>query len=73
VGLGTDYSINEYYQVVAKVVGFTGSFKHDLSKPVGMKQKLIDDQKLKEFGWKYKTALNDGIRKTYEYYLGLGK
>jgi len=69
VGLGTDYSINEYYQVVAKVVGFTGSFKHDLSKPVGMKQKLIDDQKLKEFGWKYKTSLETGIQKTYEFYL----
>jgi len=69
VGLGTDYSINEYYQAVAKVVGFTGSFKHDLSKPVGMKQKLIDDQKLKEFGWAYKTSLEAGIKKSYEYYL----
>ncbi|MEY8215295.1 MAG: NAD-dependent epimerase/dehydratase family protein, partial [Colwellia sp.] len=69
VGLGTDYSINEYYQAVAKVVGFTGSFKHDLSKPVGMKQKLIDDQKLKEFDWAYKTSLEDGIQKTYDFYL----
>jgi len=69
VGLGTDYSINEYYQAVAKVVGFIGSFKHDLSKPVGMKQKLIDEQKLKEFGWAYKTSLDAGIKKSYEYYL----
>jgi len=69
VGLGVDYTINEYYRVVADVVGFTGSFKHDLSKPVGMKQKLIDDKKLKEFGWNYKTALDAGIQKTYEFYL----
>jgi GDP-L-fucose synthase len=69
VGLGTDYSINEYYQVIAKVVGYTGFFKHDLSKPVGMKQKLIDDKKLKEFGWHYKTELEAGIKKTYEFYL----
>ena len=69
VGLGTDYTINEYYQVIADVVGYTGKFKHDLSKPVGMRQKLIDDAKLKEFGWGYKTSLEAGIQKTYEFYL----
>ena len=69
VGLGTDFSINEYYQAVAKVVGYTGRFTHDLSKPVGMKQKLIDDSKLKTFGWSYKTSLEAGIKKTYDFYL----
>jgi len=71
VGLGTDYTINEYYQAVAKVVGYRGSFKHDLSKPVGMKQKLIDDTKLKEFGWGNKINLEDALQKTYEYYTSL--
>lgn len=69
VGLGTDYTINEYYQTIARVVGFTGGFRHDLTKPVGMKQKLIDDTKLKEFGWSYKTELESGINKTYQFYL----
>lgn len=69
VGLGTDYTINEYYQAIAEVVGYTGEFKHDLSKPVGMRQKLIDDSRLKEFGWSYKTSLESGIRKTYDFYL----
>lgn len=69
VGLGVDYTINEYYRVVADVIGYNGEFKHDLSKPVGMKQKLIDDTKLKSFGWSYKTSLEAGIKKTYEFYL----
>lgn len=69
VGLGHDYTINEYYQVVADVVGFKGQFEHDLSKPVGMKQKLVDTTRLAEFGWKYKTSLKDGLVKTYNYYL----
>lgn len=69
VGLGKDYTINEYYQAVASVVGYTGNFKHDLSKPVGMKQKLIDDKKLKKFGWTYKTELEAGIKSTYQFYL----
>jgi len=69
VGLGQDYTINEYYQAIAAVVGYTGEFRHDLNKPVGMKQKLIDDAKLKEFGWSYITSLEAGIKKTYEFYL----
>ena len=68
VGLGHDYTINEYYNIIAKVVGYKGKFVHDLSKPVGMKQKLIDDTKLKAFGWHYKTSLDEGILKTYDYY-----
>ena len=68
VGLGYDYSINEYYQSIAKAIGYEGLFVHDLSKPIGMKQKLIDDTKLKAFGWKSATSLKEGIEKTYEYY-----
>lgn len=69
VGLGNDYSINEYYQAVAKVVGYSGKFTHDLTKPVGMKQKLIDDKKLKAFGWSFKTSLEAGLKETYDFYL----
>ena len=69
VGLGHDYTINQYYQEIAEVVGFKGEFIHDLSKPVGMKQKLIDNTNLKQFGWSHSTSLSDGIRQTYDYYL----
>ena len=69
VGLGFDYSINEYYQIIADVIGYKGKFQYDFSKPVGMKQKLMDNSKLKEFGWKYKTTLKDGIIKTYAFFL----
>jgi len=68
-GLGHDYTINEYYKVISDVIGYDGEFTHDLTKPVGMKQKLIDDTKLHKFAWKHKTALEDGIKKIYDYYL----
>ncbi|QBA65397.1 GDP-L-fucose synthase family protein [Muriicola soli] len=68
VGLGFDYSINEYYATIAKILGYKGGFKHDLSKPVGMKRKLIDNSALKNFGWQAKTSLEEGILKTYQYY-----
>ncbi len=71
VGLGFDYSVNEYYQTVAKVLGYTGTFTHDLSKPVGMKRKLVAVDKAAALGWKSKTSLEDGIRRAYEFYLNL--
>ena len=68
VGIGHDYTINEYYQAVAEVVGYKGRFVHDLTKPVGMKQKLVDITKLKNMGWHQETSLVDGITTTYAYY-----
>lgn len=69
VGLGSDYSINEYYEAVREVVGFKGVFKHDLSKPVGMKQKLVDISLQTNMGWKPATNLTTGIERTYQFFL----
>jgi len=69
IGLGYDYTINEYYAASAEVIGFNGSFVHDLSKPVGMARKLLDVTRQTELGWVPRTKLHDGIRKTYDYYL----
>ena len=69
VGLGYDYSIKEYYKSIAEVIGFTGGFTHDLSKPEGMKRKLCSIQKQSQLGWKPKHSLKEGLEKTYQYYL----
>ena len=68
VGLGRDYTINEYYQEIAKVIGYEGTFTHDLSKPMGMKKKMIDNTQLTAFGWQPKTSLEEGIKQTLEYF-----
>ncbi|MCW8886174.1 MAG: GDP-L-fucose synthase [Motiliproteus sp.] len=68
VGLGYDYSINEYYQEIAAVVGYDGGFTHDLSKPAGMKQKLVDINDLEQLGWRAPTTLRAGIEKTYDFF-----
>ena len=69
VGLGHDYTINEYYHAVAEVAGFKGIFEHDTTKPVGMKQKLVCTQKLSHLGWQPKHNLISGLTKTYQYYM----
>lgn len=69
VGLGHDYSVTEYYQTAAKVIGYQGRFIYDLSKPVGMKQKLVSTSRADAWGWKSKTSLEDGFAKTYQFFL----
>lgn len=69
VGTGTDVSIKELAELIADVVGYSGSIVMDPSKPDGMPQKLMDVTKAAGLGWKYKTELHDGIRITYEDFL----
>jgi len=68
-GLGYDYSINEYYKTVADVIGWEGVFVHDLSKPVGMRQKLCSIERQNTWGWSAPTCLRSAISKTYDFYL----
>lgn len=69
VGLGEDYTINDYYKVIAEVIGYRGQFVHDLSKPVGMARKLVSTARAEAWGWRATTGLVEGIKKTYEFYL----
>jgi len=69
VGLGHDYTINEYYEAVADVLNYRGQFTHDLSKPVGMARKLVSIERQQAWGWKPATSLRDGIVQTCQYYL----
>ncbi|HXJ18091.1 MAG TPA: NAD-dependent epimerase/dehydratase family protein, partial [Candidatus Polarisedimenticolia bacterium] len=69
VGTGEDLTIDEYYRLVASVVGYQGEFKHDVSKPVGMQRKLLDVSRAKSWGWKSQTPLRKALEQTYDFYL----
>ena len=69
VGLGHDHTINEYYEAVASVMDYEGSFTYDLSKPVGMVRKMVSIEKQKAWGWSARHDLRTGIANTYSFYL----
>jgi GDP-L-fucose synthase len=69
VGLGHDYTINEYYQTAAEVIGWQGRFVYDLSRPVGMKRKQVSIERQKAWGWMPQTPLHEGISHAYQFYL----
>ncbi len=69
VGSGSDVSIMELTRLVMEVVGYDGQVVTDPSKPDGTPRKLMDNAKLTALGWVQKTALRDGIAKSYAAFL----
>ena len=69
VGTGVDYSIREYAEVIKKLVGFKGKLVFNTSKPDGMPRKLLDITRLFGMGWKPKVSLEEGLRKTLDWWL----
>ncbi len=66
VGYGTDVTIAELAQIVAKVVGYKGRITYDASKPDGAPRKLMDSGRLHALGWRAKVSLEDGLKKVYQ-------
>src|SRR5450432_273070 len=69
VGTGSDLSILELSQLIARIVGYSGGIQKDLSKPDGTPRKLMDVSKLKGMGWQARISLEDGIRSVYGDYV----
>lgn len=69
IGTGTDISILELAQLVAKVTGYDGQISLDPSKPDGTMQKLTDVERLSNMGWSAQIQLEQGLIDTYKWYL----
>jgi GDP-L-fucose synthase len=69
IGTGKDITIKELAETIQKVTGHQGNILWDVNKPDGTPRKLMDVYKLKDIGWQYSTELEDGIQKTYQWFL----
>jgi GDP-L-fucose synthase len=69
VGTGKDVTIREMAETMKEVVGFKGRLTFDATKPDGSPRKLINVSRLSNMGWKYNIDLEDGLKKTYQWYL----
>jgi GDP-L-fucose synthase len=66
VGTGTDLTIRELAEAVGRVVGYSGRFVHDTTKPDGTMRKVMDVSRIQSLGWKANTSLQEGIDLTYK-------
>jgi GDP-L-fucose synthase len=69
VGVGSDQTILELAQTIARVVGYEGEIRTDPSKPDGTPRKLLDVSRLHALGWQAKIGLEEGIASTYRWFV----
>lgn len=69
VGTGEDLTIKELAELIQKTVGHKGEIIWDSSKPDGTPRKLMDISKMHALGWKHQVDLEEGIKRTYKWFL----
>jgi GDP-L-fucose synthase len=69
IGAGEDLSIYDLALTIKEIVNYQGAIVYDTSKPDGTPRKLLNVDRLHQIGWKHTTALKEGIRLVYEWYL----
>ena len=69
LGTGVDLTIKDLVHEIKGVVGFEGELVFDTTKPDGIYKRQLDISKLKQLGWRPKISLEEGLKKTYNYFL----
>ena len=69
VGTGVDLTIKQLAETIQNIVGHEGKIIWDSTKPDGTPRKLMDISKMHELGWKHRIDLEEGIEKTYSWFL----
>ena len=69
IGTGKDITIKELDEIIQKIIGHQGKIIWDATKPDGTPRKLMDVSKMEAMGWTYSTELENGIQKTYRWFL----
>ena len=69
VGTGEDLTIKQLAEIIQKITGHQGEIIWDDTKPDGTPRKLMDISKMHALGWKHQTNLEEGIQKTYDWFL----
>ena len=72
IGVGEDLTVSELARLVQRIVGHEGEIKWDSSRPDGTPRKLMDVSRINKLGWKPRVSLEEGIRRTYEWYCAAG-
>ena len=69
LGVGREILIKDLVHLIADLTGFRGKIRFDTTKPNGQPRRCVDSSRAeREFGFKARTSLEDGLRKTVEWY-----
>jgi GDP-L-fucose synthase len=69
LGSGEEISVRDLLEMIRAMVGATGVVRWDHSKPDGQPRRSLDTSRAaREFGWRAKTSLRDGLKETIEWF-----
>jgi GDP-L-fucose synthase len=67
LGSGEEISVRDLLEMIRSLVGSTAQVRWDASRPDGQPRRCLDTSRAAaEFGWRAKTPLRDGLRKTID-------
>lgn len=70
LGTGVETSVKELIETISKLVGYEGEIIWNSNRPDGQPRRFYDMTKFKEaFGYVPSTTLEDGLKKTIDWYL----
>jgi GDP-L-fucose synthase len=69
VGTGSDVTIRELTEIVARVTGYKGRITWDSAMPDGTPRKLLDVSRMTALGWRARIGLEDGVASAYRSFL----
>lgn len=70
IGAAKETSIKDLAEVIKKLVGYEGEIVWDVARPNGQPRRCLDTSKAeKEFCFKASTTLEEGLKKTYQWFL----
>ncbi len=69
IGTGEDISIKELAFMIKDILGYQGEITFNTDQPDGTLKKLLDVSLIHSLGWKHEVELNEGLKKSIEFYL----
>ncbi len=70
LGTGREITIRDLAELIARLTGFEGELVFDATQPDGQPRRCLDTSRAKKlFGFEANTSLEDGLRRTDEWYV----
>ena len=69
IGTGEEILIKDLAKLICKIIGYDKDIQWDTTKPDGTYRKLLDVSKINNLGWRSNITLENGLKRTYEWYL----
>ncbi len=69
IGAGQDMAIADIAAMIARIAGLEDGLVFDQTRPDGVMCKLMDSSRIYKAGWRPQIALEEGLRRTYAWYV----